>query len=179
MSPKKQMIWEAEPLVLFNFNQDGNRTLIRIAARRDHFERTVNGAFHNGHVFVHQVKFQLCGLDLSDSFTALNTVLSLVKVFEHRQFGTGDKQMSMRFPLPNDENLRLFCESVSYAKRYDGLALGWATNRDGEEMHQSHVLHIGYVHAMRGALHRAMSWIAPTVAVAQTSMNEKTTLCNE
>jgi hypothetical protein len=179
MSPKKQMVWEAEPLILFTFNQGGSRTLVRIAARRDNFERMVNNIPHKDHALIRQVKFQLCGLDLSNSFTALSTVHSLVKVFEHRQFGIGDKHMSMRFPLTDDEHLRLFCRLVSYAERYDGLELGWTGRRNGEDISRSHTFHIGYVHAMRNALHRAMGWLSPSIAVAHAFTDEKTTPFNE
>ncbi|SBW10606.1 hypothetical protein KL86DPRO_60224 [uncultured delta proteobacterium] len=167
------MIYNAEPLILFSYNQSGQKTLIRIASRQTSFERMVDDTPHRGHALTRNVRFILCGKDLSNSFPALSTALALVKIYEHRQFGAGTKKMTMGLPQADDEYLQLFCESISYKDQYDGLKIGWITRKNDAEAKQSHVMHIGYVHHFRNALHRAMGWIAPAAEIAAATLTAK------
>ena len=154
-------IYKEEPLTLFSFNQNSTRTILRLSAVQTVFTRTVNRRDHRGQSLSRRVLFQLCGLGLANSFSAMSRVLSLVKVFEHRQFGSKDNEMIVSLPTPNDSELRFYCRVVPYKKAYEGMEIGWITDRDGEEIRKSHKMPIGYVHDFRNALHKAMGWISP------------------
>jgi len=160
---------------LFDYEQDSSRTAIRIFARQTLFTRRVDYDPYKGGTISRHTRFTLCGLDLSDSFEALSVALSLVKVFEQRQFGTGDKKLAMRFPTPNDGELQLFCSLEAYNKSYEGLRLGWMTRKNGHIVQKTHSMHIGYVHHLRNALHRAMSWISPETQVEFRNLPETVT----
>lgn len=161
-SDDHKILYKSDWLTLFDYSQDSSRTAIRIFSRQTNFVRRISHVDHKGAIAQRKVRFLLCGLDLSDSFEALSVVLALVKVFEQRQFGTGEKRLAMRFPTPNDRELQLHCALETYKKSYEGLQLGWAA---GSGKAATHSMHIGYVHHLRNALHRAMAWLSPEAQV--------------
>jgi hypothetical protein len=165
-------VYSTDWLTLFNFEQNYTRTAIKILSRQTNFQRMVHNRDFKGGTAARLVRFTLCGLELSDSFEALSIVHSLIKVFEHRQFGTGHKSLVMRYPTSNDPELRLFCAIQPYKDAYEGLRLGWMGMRDGKKAEKEHAMHIGYVHHLRNALHRAMSWINPETLVKRVELPE-------
>ena len=167
-------IYKEEPLTLFVFNQDSTQTVLRLSAVQTAFKRRVYSRDHRGQSVLRRVRFKLCGLDLSNSFPALSRTLALVKVFEHRQFGIGDKAMAMALPTPNEKSLRLYCRLVAYKQAYEGLEIGWASERDDKEAAKSHTMPIGYVHDFRNALHKAMGWIAPGTEIEYVELPDIT-----
>ena len=169
---ERTTIFSADWQTLFDYEQNSSRTSIKISSRQTNFTRKVHHRDVKGSSLSRHVRFTLCGRDLSDSFEVLSIVLSLVKVFEHRQFGTGDKSMVMAYPTPSDADLRLFCVLQPYKDSYVGLRIGWMTERDGREVEKEHVIHIGYVHHFRNALHRAMSWLSPQTLIEHVELPE-------
>ncbi|MFR6518574.1 MAG: hypothetical protein ACLUPV_04720 [Bilophila wadsworthia] len=163
--PERISLYKEEPLTLFSFDQNSARTILRLSAVQTVFKRTVNRHDYRGQSLSRCVHFKLCGLDLSNSFSAMSRVLALVKVFEHRQFGSEDNEMVLSFPTSNDSELRFYCRVVRYKSAYEGMEIGWLTERDGEEIRKSHKMPIGYVHDFRNALHKAMGWISPGTEV--------------
>jgi hypothetical protein len=164
-TPERISIYKEEPLTLFSFDQNSTRTILRLSAVQTVFKRAVHHREHRGQSVSRRVHFQLCGLGLSNSFSAMSRVLSLLKVFEHRQFGSEDNEMVLSFPTSNDSALRLYCRVVRYKNAYEGMEIGWLAERDGEEVRKSHKMPIGYVHDFRNALHKAMGWISPGTEV--------------
>lgn len=164
-TPERISIYKEEPLTLFAFNQNSTRTILRLSAVQTVFKRTVHHCEHRRQSLSRRVHFQLCGLNLPNSFSALSRVLALVKVLEHRQFGSKDKEMVLSFPTSNDNELRFYCRAVSYKEAYEGMEIGWLTERDGAEVRKSHKMSIGYIHDFRNALHKAMGWISPGTEV--------------
>lgn len=165
-------MFSADWQTLFDYEQSSSRTSIKISSRQTNFTRTVRNRDVKGSTLSRHVRFKLCGLDLSDSFEALSITLSLVKVFEHRQFGTGDKSMVMGYPTPEDFDLRLFCAVQPYKDSYEGLRIGWMTERRGRDVKREHVMNIGYVHCLRNALHRAVGWLSPQTVIEQVELPE-------
>lgn len=163
--PEHISVYTAEPLTLFVFNQSSTQTVLRLSAKQTVFKKSISLRDHRGHSTARHVRFTLCGLDLSDSFSALSRIHSLMKVFEHRQFGTGDKSMVIAFPTPNDQELRFYCRMVPYKDAYEGMEIGWFTVRDSEQILKSHTMPIAYVHDFRNALHKAMGWLSPGTEV--------------
>lgn len=163
--PEHISVYKTEPLTLFIFNQASSQTVLRLSALQTAFKRKVHHRDYRSHSVLRRVHFKLCGLDLSNSFMALSRVLALVKVFEHRQFGSGDKDMALSFPTPNDKELCLYCRVVSYKNAYEGMEIGWHSKREDKQIHKSQAMPIGYVHDFRSALHKAMGWISPGTEV--------------
>lgn len=168
--PERTTIFSADWQTLFEYEQNSTLTAVRICSRQTNFTRRVNNKDVKGSSLSRHVRFKLCGLDLSDSFEALSVALSLLKVFEHRQFVTGDKSMVMQYPTPNDPELRLFCVVQQYKEAYDGLRIDWMSTRNDARIQKEHTMHIGYVHHFRNALHRAMSWLSPLTQVESTEL---------
>ena len=170
--PEKTTVFFADWQTLFNYEQDDSRTSIKISSRQTNFTRRVHHKDIKGSSISRHVRFKLCGLDLSDSFEALSIALALVKVFEHRQFGIGDKNMVIPYPTSNDPDLRLFCALQPYKESYEGLRIGWMAGRNGRIVQKEHVMNIGYVHHFRNGLHRAMSWLSPQAIIEQMELPE-------
>ena len=164
------IVYSTDWQTLFDYEQNSTRTAIKILSRQTNFQREVHYKEIKGSATSRLVRFTLCGLDLSDSFEALSIALSLVKVFEHRQFGTGDKSLVMRYPTSNDPDLRLFCAIQTYKEAYEGLRIGWMGTRNGKTVQKEHAMHIGYVHHLRNALHRAMGWITSETQVKRVEL---------
>ena len=172
-NPEHISVYTTEPLTLFVFNQSSTQTVLRLSAKQTVFKKSISFRDHRGHSTARHVRFKLCGLDLSNSFPALSRVHSLIKVFEHRQFGPGDKSMVITFPTPNDQELRLYCKVVPFKNVYESLEIGWATVRDGEQIRKSHTMPIAYVHDFRNALHKALSWLSPGTEVEYVELPDK------
>ncbi|MCC8195190.1 MAG: hypothetical protein LIP28_11155 [Deltaproteobacteria bacterium] len=171
-NPEHIAILTSEPLTLFVFNQSSTQTVLRLSAKQTVFKRSVEFRDQRGQSTARRVRFKLCGLDLSDSFSALSRVHSLVKLFVHRQFGIGDKSMVIAFPTPNDQELLLYCRVVPYKDAYEGMEIGWLTVRDDERIRKSHTMPIAYVHDFQSALHKAMGWISPGLDIEYVELPE-------
>ena len=78
----------------------------------------------------------------------------------------------MAYPTSNDPDLRLFCAMQPYKEAYEGLRIGWMADRNGRNVEKEHAMHIGYVHCLRNALHRAMSWLSPQTIIEQVELPE-------
>lgn len=163
------VIYPQKWYTLFEYEQNSSETSIRISTIQSLVKCRVNYKEHKGVMSSREVYFKLCGLDLSESFAALSMTLSLVKVFEQRQFGTGDKKLAMRFPDSGYGNLQLFCALEPYQKSYEGLCIGWIRDNN---VQRAHSMHIGYVHHLRNALHKAMGWLSPPPQVEVKTLED-------
>ena len=158
----KETLWDGNEVQLFEYIDNSGRTAVTLHARQLNFKKERQRTQEKGTILTRGVKFSLCTLDLDDSFEALSLLHSLLKVFEHRQFGSGQKKMVVAIPeSAGQKNMRMFCRVKAYQKTYEGLELGYIDDTWGKESHYSQTFHIGYVHHLRNALHRAMGWLTP------------------
>lgn len=166
------LIHQAASLSLFEFTDKNGSSRIELIAAQTIFKKRVEGKDIWANTTIRKVKFHLCGHPMNNSYEALAKTVSLIQVFEHRQYGDGQKSMAMSLPYHEGATLTLFGRVVPYKRKFESLELGWRIADEDFEQRVSQVFHIGYVIHFRHALLRAMSWLTPDVQVEFMPLKE-------
>ncbi|MFI3271502.1 MAG: hypothetical protein R3Y11_05275 [Pseudomonadota bacterium] len=162
---QKVSLIEAEPLVLFDYENNGHSTRITISAYRTNLRKRDTGRELRGHTVQNHVDFTFCGVQLTQSYKALNGILALVMAYEKRQFSAGTSSLSMQVPHEKYSNLYAFSRLGKTPQGHTIMEIGLTRKLEAGMVRLSQSMHIGYAYAFHNALLKAMNWIAPVQGV--------------
>ncbi len=162
---QKVSLIEAEPLVLFDYENNGRNTHIALSAHQTNLRKREMGRELRGHTMRHHVDFTFCGVLLPQSYKALNCILALVMAYEKRQFSAGTSSLSMQLPHEKYSNLYAFSRLGNSPQGHTIMEIGLTRTIGDGTVRLSQTMHIGYAYAFHNALLKAMNWIAPVQSV--------------
>ncbi len=162
---QKVSLIEAESLVLFDYENNGRSTRIVLSAHRTNLRKREMGRELRGHTVQNHVDFTFCGVQLPQSYKALNAILALVMAYEKRQFSAGTTSLSMQLPHEKYSNLYAFSRLGKSPQGHTIMEIGLTRKLEDGTVRLSQSMHIGYAYAFHNALLKAMNWIAPVQGV--------------
>lgn len=160
-NPKKSQAVEAGVLTLFSYDNNNLKTNISILGKKHNYKKEINYSNERGTTYQHNVQFTLCGIQLDDSYSALNSVFSVIKVFEKHKFGACSKSITVKISGVKYANLYAMCRIVNSVQGHELLEIGVCQKKEKGDTTLMQTMHIGYVYALQNALLKAMNWICP------------------
>lgn len=160
-TPEILQVIEAGSLDLFSYDNNDLTTKISISGKKLSYKKRVDYSVERGSSHQHHVQFLFCGVRLDDSYSALNSALSVIKVFEKHKFGAGAKSITVKMFGVKYEDLYAMCRLVNSSQGHELLEIGICQKNEEGDITFTQTMHIGYVYALQNALIKAMSWICP------------------
>ncbi len=152
---------EAGILNIFSYDNNNLKTNVSILGRKYNYKMKIKHSDERGATYQHHVKFTFCGVQLDDSYSALNSVFSTIKVFEKHKFGAGSKSITVKITGVKYDNLYAMCRIVNSSQGHELLEIGLCQKKEKGDTTLMQTMHIGYVYAFQNALLKAMNWICP------------------
>lgn len=177
---RELLIHQGGETELFYYEESGSISSISIYSKETRVRYKDSTGFVQCGSLLRGVYFRLCGVALDNSYQALNTVHSLVQIYEKNELAQYDKMFCIKCPKECGYDIALCCERGKYAKNKNGFVIGIKDGPAGSPMLRFHTIHVGYMHMLKNALQRAMAWIMPntstvllTEPVAELSPEDK------